>query len=308
MATVWTARLRGSGGSSKIVALKAMLPVLASDPRFAKSFLTEAKLAATIDHPNVCEILDVGEDRGILYLVMSWVDGVSLAGLLAKCVKAGRSIPPAVAARIIAQAARGLHAAHLLPFIHRDVTPRNILVTCAGVVTVVDFGLARAAEQSELGRVAYLAPEQLEGRELDARADVFALGVVLYELVSGKHPFVAETELATVLAIAAPDPAPPLADEACPAALRAIALRAVEKDLAKRYPSMRELATALEAFAAGAAKGSDDVSVFVTEMLGAPAQEATPATSPVRRRALLYAAIAVLIIGLGALGLCGAAR
>jgi serine/threonine-protein kinase len=286
MASVWAARLRGSHGFSKVVAIKTMLPVLSSDPRFEKMFLAEAQIAARIDHPNVCEILDVGEDRGIVYLVMNWIDGESLAGLASTCSDAGRSIPPAVAARIVAQAARGLHAAHILhtetgepsPVIHRDVSPQNILVTCAGVVTIVDFGVARAAGRSEhtteagfiKGKVAYLAPEQIEGRDIDVRVDIFALGVVLYELVSGKHPFAAETDLATLLAIAAPDPAPRLADdEACPAALRAIVEQALEKDPSKRYASMRDFATALETFAAGAEKGPDDVSAFVTQMLGA---------------------------------------
>ncbi len=286
MASVWAARLRGSHGFSKVVAIKTMLPVLSSDPRFEKMFLAEAQIAARIDHPNVCEILDVGEDRGIVYLVMNWIDGESLAGLLSTCTEAGRSIPPAVAARIVAQAARGLHAAHVLqtetgepcPVIHRDVSPQNILVTCAGVVTIVDFGVARAAGRSEptteagfiKGKVAYLAPEQIEGRDIDVRVDIFALGVVLYELVSGKHPFAAETDLATLLAIAAPDPAPRLVDnEACPAALRAIVERALEKDPTKRYASMRDLATALETFAGGVEKGSDDVSTFVTQRIGA---------------------------------------
>lgn len=361
MATVWAARLRGSHGFSKVVAIKTMLPVLSSDPRFEQMFLAEAQIAARIDHPNVCEILDVGEDRGVVYLVMNWVDGESLAALLSTCSEATRSIPPAVSARIVAQAARGLHAAHVLqteggtpcPVIHRDVSPQNILVTCGGVVTIVDFGVARAAERSEhtteagfiKGKVAYLAPEQIEGRDIDVRVDVFALGVVLYELVSGKHPFAAETDLATLLAIAAPDPAPPLPEDehVCPAALRAIVERALEKDPDKRYASMRELATALEAFAAGVSKGPDDVSAFVTQVLGARRKErakelreavrsadlrreqreadtgrslsarpgalsgrleARPSVAPpARRRALLFAAIGVTGIGLGAMGL-----
>jgi len=134
MAIVWAARLCGTHGFSKIVAVKTMLPALSSDPRFEGMFLAEAKIAARIKHPNVCEILDLGEDRGVIYLVMDWIDGEPLSRLRAICHARGRSIPSGIAAWIIAQAARGLHAAHELKdeagdsceVIHRDVSPQNI--------------------------------------------------------------------------------------------------------------------------------------------------------------------------------------
>ncbi|MDB4935773.1 MAG: Protein kinase [Labilithrix sp.] len=284
MAIVWAARLRGTHGFSKIVALKTMLPALSSDPRFEKMFLGEAAIAARIEHPNVCEILDLGEDRGIVYLVMEWIDGEPLSRLLSLSLAAGRAIPAGIVARIGAQAARGLHAAHAqktdtgepCAVIHRDVSPQNILVTCDGLVKIVDFGVARAAERSDhttatgfiKGKVAYLAPEQIESREIDVRVDVFALGVVLHELLGGEHPFRGETDLATLLAIASPDPAPALPDtDACPAPLRAIIARALEKDANKRYASMKELAAALEAFAADADAEQDAVAAFVAGVL-----------------------------------------
>ena len=282
MAVVWAARLRGSRGFSRLVALKAMLPHLSSDPRFEAMFLTEARIASRLRHPNVCRVLDVGEEDGLLFLVMDWVDGVSLSTLVRTCRASGDEIPLDVAAHLIAQAARGLHAAHVLTndsgaiegVVHRDVSPQNLLVTCDGVVQVVDFGIAKNGESSTertetgliKGKVAYVAPEQVAHAEIDARADVFALGVVLFELVTGVHPFRGETELATLLAIASDEPAPPIADDV-PAALRSTLARAVAKDKADRYASMQELARDLEAYVSEAGGGADRTSRFVREAI-----------------------------------------
>ena len=286
MAVVWAARLRGTHGFSKIVAIKMMLPVLSSDPRFEAMFLAEAQIASGIKHPNVCEILDLGEHDGTVYLVMESIDGEPLSRLEAMCRATGRKVSCGIAARMIAQAARGLHAAHELKaengerstVIHRDVSPQNILVTCEGIVKIVDFGVAKAAVRSTpttaagviKGKVAYLAPEQIEARVIDSRIDIFALGIVLHELLAGRHPFESDTDLATLLAIASPEPAPPLPgdDDAFPPALRAIVERALAKDPAKRYATMRELAVALEQFADDAETTTDAVASFVTEVLG----------------------------------------
>lgn len=286
MAVVWAARLRGTHGFSKIVAIKTILPAMSADPRFEAMFLAEAQMASGIKHPNVCEILDLGEDRGTLYLVMESIDGEPLSRLEDACRERGRRVSPGIAARMIAQAARGLHAAHDLKtetgepsaVIHRDVSPQNILVTCDGILKIVDFGVAKAAVSGTpataagviKGKVAYLAPEQIDGRDIDSRVDIFALGIVLHELVGGAHPFEGMTDLTTLLSIASPDPAPPLpGDEASyPSALRAIVARALEKDRTKRYASMRELALELEEVADDLEATADDVGAFVTEILG----------------------------------------
>jgi hypothetical protein len=286
MAVVWAARLRGTHGFSKIVAIKTMLPVLSKDPHFEAMFLAEAQIASGIKHPNVCEIFDLGEDHGTVYLVMESIDGEPLSRLEDACREKNRAIGCGIAARIVAQAARGLHAAHELKtesgdpsvVIHRDVSPQNILVTCGGIVKIVDFGVAKAAVRSTpttaagviKGKVAYLAPEQIEARDIDLRIDIFALGIVLYELVAGVHPFDGETDLATLLAIASPEPGPrlPGKEDAFPPALHAIVARALEKDPAKRYVSMRELAIALEEFADDQGTTTDAVAAFVTEILG----------------------------------------
>ncbi len=278
MAVVWAARLRGTRGFSKIVAVKTMLPVLSADPRFESMFLAEANIASRIKHPNVCPILDVGEDRGVLFLVMDWVDGEPLSSLLD-----GGPLPYDVAAYLIAQAARGLQAAHDLRaddgapsgVVHRDVSPQNILVTSEALVQIVDFGIAKTTARSDQrtdtgfikGKVSYLAPEQVEHGQLDARADIFALGVVLYELTTGRHPFRGATDLATLLEISCPDPAPAPPQTDYPETLRAVLDRALAKDRDARYGAMRELASDLEAFVAQAGSGADRAASYVSELL-----------------------------------------
>jgi serine/threonine-protein kinase len=285
MAVVWAARLRGTHGFSKMVAIKTMLPVLSKDPQFEAMFLAEAQMAAGIKHPNVCEILDLGEDRGTVYLVMESIDGEPLSRLEDVCIESRRIVPAGIAARIAAQAARGLHAAHELKtesgdpsaVIHRDVSPQNILVTCEGIAKIVDFGVAKAAVRQTpttaagiiKGKVDYLAPEQIEASEIDFRVDIFALGIVLYELLAGVRPFSGQTDLATLLAIASPERAPllPGGDSSPPAfspSLQAIVARALEKDPARRHGSMRELAVALEEFADEEGATLDAVGAFVT--------------------------------------------
>lgn len=283
MALVWAARVSGTRGSSELFAVKTMLPALSTDPRFARMFLAEAELAAQIIHPNVCEVVEAGEANGLYYLAMEWIDGEPLSRLGSICRTAAREIPPGVATHLLAQSARGLQAAHALEdengelagVVHRDVSPQNILVTRAGVAKVVDFGVARVATRRDhatdtgfiKGKVAYLAPEQIEQVAVDGRADVFALGVVLFELLTAEHPFRAATELSTLLAIASGDPAPAL-PSSFPAELRTIVARSLEKDGARRYPTMAEFAEALEDFSARCGCGIDDVAAFVRASLG----------------------------------------
>src|SRR5262245_30793848 len=159
MARVWAARQQGQRGFSKVVAIKTILPALASDPEFEAMFLDEARVAAGVHHPNVCEIFDLGEEHGVLYLAMEWVNGESLARIVRSGVPASPGGPPSaqqmngrIAARIVADACGGLHAAHelcddagsRLNVVHRDVSPQNILITLDGTVKVTDFGVAKA--------------------------------------------------------------------------------------------------------------------------------------------------------------------
>jgi|HubBroStandDraft_6_1064221.scaffolds.fasta_scaffold177862_2 tRNA A-37 threonylcarbamoyl transferase component Bud32 len=306
MAQVWVARLTGSRGFSKTVAIKTMLPALSADPRFEKMFLSEAEIASRIRHPNVCEILDLGEDGGVLYLVMEWIDGESLVTLTGETERDARKLPYEVSARIVCDAALGLHAAHeladddgaLVGVVHRDVSPHNILVTYDGHVKIVDFGVAKAVARSDhqatsagqlKGKVQFMAPEQAFCDEIDRRADVFALGIVLYQLLTGTHPFRADNELATLARITSPEPVPgaeTLAPD-CPPELSRIAAKAMAKDRDDRYASMSDLARDLDGAVAALAAAGHAVTPasFVREALGDKAAERAAALKGAARLA-----------------------
>lgn len=288
MATIWAARLRGPRGFSKMVAVKAMLQSLSDDPQFEQMFLAEAKLAARIRHPNVCEIFDLGEQDGILYIAMEWIEGEPL-GVLLRLAARRNGVPMAIAARIGAAAALGLHAAHeltdetgqVLGLVHRDVSPQNILVTYEGAVKIVDFGVAKAtaaqsvdAPKTKIGDVkgtlTFMPPEQASSGAVDRRSDIFSLGVVLYYLISGVHPFKAENEYLTLGRILSPVPALPLSsvNARCPPGLNAAVMKAMEKRPENRFATMADFAKALQR-AAGEAMALDptgDIGAFVRDL------------------------------------------
>ncbi|MBK8996823.1 MAG: protein kinase [Myxococcales bacterium] len=263
MAMVWAARLKGTRGFQKIVAVKTMLPKLSEDAQFEQMFLDEASLASQVRHPHVVETLDLGEQDGVLFMVMEWIDGIPLHQLMKEAKKSG-GIPLPVAVRIVMQACAGLHAAHelrdakgqLVGLVHRDVSPQNILVTYDGVAKVVDFGVAKATAHGDgstsagqvKGKVAYMAPEQIKAKTIDRRVDVFAMGVVLYLLTTGKHPFRQENEAATLYRICDPKPAmnPHRLVPTYPMMLERVVMQALAKDPAKRYPTANDFARALD--------------------------------------------------------------
>jgi serine/threonine-protein kinase len=263
MAMVWAARLKGTRGFQKIVAVKTMLPKLTEDTQFEQMFLDEASLASQVRHPHVVETLDLGEQDGVLYMVMEWIDGIPLHQLIKEAKKSG-GIPLPVAVRIVMQACAGLHAAHelrdakgqLVGLVHRDISPQNILVTYDGVAKVVDFGVAKATAHGDggtaagqvKGKVAYMAPEQIQAKTIDRRVDVFAIGTVLYLLTTGRHPFRQENEAATLFRICDPKPAPPphRLVPGYPMMLERILMQALAKDPAKRFPTANDLARALD--------------------------------------------------------------
>lgn len=286
MATVWAARQKGSRGFQKTVAIKTILPNLSDDPSFEQMFLDEAAIASRIHHPNVAEILDLGEQEEVLYLVMEWVDGESLSTLSKHARKNGTDIPLRVGLKIITQACSGLHAAHelrddsdqLLELVHRDVSPQNILVSSSGVVKIVDFGVAKALGRSGetsagqlKGKVPFMSPEQAKGAALDRRTDVFALGIILYRLATGAHPFLDDNDIKTMRNIIARPPMPPrvknpkLSNE-----LERIILKALQKDPARRFQTAAELGAEVE-FAMlqdGGRVADEEVATFVRSTLG----------------------------------------
>jgi serine/threonine-protein kinase len=291
MATVWAARQKGSRGFSKTVAIKTMLPGLSDDPQFEEMFLDEAGLAAKIQHPNVAQILDLGEENEILYIVMEWVDGEALSTIASASKKSGVALPQTVMLRIISQACAGLHAAHelkdendrLVDLVHRDVSPQNILVTYDGIVKLVDFGVAKAVgRMSETqggqlkGKVPYMSPEQARGGKVDRRTDIFALGIVLYKLTLGVHPFAGADDLTTLRNIVSRPVLPPRAkDPTFSPELEQVILKCLDKDPDKRSQTMLELDRSIERVLAstGASLVDDEVGAFVRSIVGERGQK-----------------------------------
>jgi serine/threonine-protein kinase len=258
-AQVWAAR-RAGAGAENLVAIKAMLTDLSADVDAESMFLDEARLVSRIRHPNIAAVLDQGEHAEAIYIVVEWVEGEPLQVVLRE---ARTGVPLPLALRIVERAASGLHAAHELRddtgqplgLVHRDVSPQNILVGYDGTVKVIDFGIAKAAANMQRtrmgqikGKVPYMAPEQASGERVDRRTDVFALGVVLYQLVTGKHPFRGESEFATLARIRDQDPAPPPRSLVpnLPPALDAVMLKALAKDRDDRFSDMLEFQRGLE--------------------------------------------------------------
>ncbi len=228
MAQVWVARMRTQLGMQRLVAIKAILAEHAEDPRFHAMFLDEARIVSAVHHPNVAQILDLGEHAGILYHVLEWVEGDSLGTLRRRVHRRKHKLPLGIVLRVSASTCAGLHAAHevrddsgqLLGVVHRDVSPANVLLGTSGQVKLIDFGVAKAmgrmAEETSVGiikgRVAYMSPEQAMGKELDRRADIWSMGALLYQLLTGKVPYDAENQLAMLHLLSRGRPPEPLRD------------------------------------------------------------------------------------------------
>jgi serine/threonine-protein kinase len=261
MASVWVARLRGKHGFEKLVAIKTILADRSDDLRFREMFLDEARIASGIDHVNTARILDLGEHDGVLYLVMEWVDGESASRLMRAVHHAGGDVPPGIALRVVADACRGLHAAHelrardgkRLEVVHRDVSPQNILVGADGIAKVIDFGIAKARDRiagdtsdgALKGKLHYMAPEQALGKDIDRRADVWALGAVLYHVLAGSPPYKGPNDAATFAFLTSGLPPQPLPAR-IPAAVSEVVMRALSP-LERRYPTAADLEDAIEA-------------------------------------------------------------
>src|SRR6188768_3051817 len=291
MAEVWAARLHGTRGFQKVVAIKTILPGAIDDARMEEMFLVEAELASKIHHPNVVATLDLGEHDGLLYLVMEWVDGESLKLLMSKAATLG-GVPLPIGVNLIGQACQGLYAAHslrddegsLLGVVHRDVSPHNLLVTFTGTAKVVDFGIAKATSQASSteagevkGKFAYMAPEQVRAQPVDARTDLFALGILLYQITTGKHPFRGENPAETLGNICSErGPIPPSAFVPdYPEELEAVVMKALEKEPNRRFSSANEMLSALEKAMPGPLEGSFEVQVaeYLKQLFGARTSE-----------------------------------
>ncbi len=254
MAEILLGRLTGPSGFERSVVIKRILPTYAELPTFVDMFLDEARIAARINHPNVVQHQELGQEGVQLFLVMEYVEGESLSSLQRRLCSRGVPLRIEQAAFIVAEAAAGLHAAHEmtdidgspLNIVHRDISPQNIFITYRGNVKVMDFGIAKAAdsisvtEAGELkGKFEYMSPEQSMGEPLDRRSDVFALGIVLYELMTGRRVFRRATRLASLRAVreaAIPKPSSIVPD--LPESFERICMKALSREPADRYPDM----------------------------------------------------------------------
>ncbi|MFO0555136.1 MAG: protein kinase [Polyangiaceae bacterium] len=285
MASVHLGRMDGPGGFQKWVAIKRIHPNLVEDDQFVDMFLDEARIAAGINHANVAQVFDLGKDDGTYWIAMEYLHGEPLRELMRRCEERNQRISPDIAARVCADAAEGLHAAHelrgkngqLLGLVHRDVTPHNLFITYEGYTKVVDFGIAKVADRlSETragtlkGKLAYMSPEQVRGQDdVDRTTDVFALGVVLWELTTGHRLFRMDTDLDTLEKVqACVVPPPSTLVPGYPIELESVVMKALAKKKPERFQTAREFSRALNMYLQrrGMLIGPEEVSAFVREL------------------------------------------
>lgn len=289
MGQVWAARQTGRLGLPKVVAIKTAIPMESKDCRKVQEYMfDEAQIAASVDHPNVCKILELGQEQDVLFIAMEWLYGVSLATLVSKLPQ--RRLTYRIAAHLVAQACSGLHAAHELldddgvhmEVVHRDATPHNFMITATGELKVMDFGIVKsknqqhqATQNGELkGKIAYVAPEQIRGRSVDRRADIFTLGCVLYFITVGKGAFNPDPNQdagQTILKILYGEYSPPstvLSDY--PPELEAIVAKALDIAPESRFQTADEMRLALEAFLSDGSRSisRDDVADLLQKYCG----------------------------------------
>jgi serine/threonine-protein kinase len=266
MAEILLGRVVGPSGFERPLVLKRILPHLARDASFIRMFLDEARTVARIRHRNVVHVQELGQDGDNFFLVMEYLEGESANGLMLRAIERGTTLDHALAAYLVAEAAAGLHAAHELVddegaplnVVHRDVSPHNVFVTYDGQVKVIDFGIARTSDSLAArtetgcvkGKFEYMSPEQCRGERLTRQTDVFSLGIVLYELTTGRRLFKREGPLAVFKAICSIPVTPPSRIVAnYPRELEAVCLRALARDPKERYATAADFRRDLLAFA-----------------------------------------------------------
>jgi serine/threonine protein kinase len=296
MAEVFLAKQVGVKGFEKFVVMKKILQQFAENPEFVEMLFAEARANARLTHPNVVQTFDVGVTDGVAYILMEYVRGPDLKRLINELRRKGLALPMEHALRIVAETAAGLHYAHSYvdpagqahPVVHRDVSPHNILISLDGAIKLSDFGIAKVQGEDHTqagvlkGKISYISPEAAAGRPLDARNDVFALGVVLFELLTGQLPFRRDHDAATLNAIVRePAPVPTQLKPSIPQDVSDLILRALVKDPARRTPSAAALREEIEAVMAHHRLNSSPAAVaqFFKDTLADRLVEYAPASS-----------------------------
>ncbi|WP_437500862.1 serine/threonine protein kinase [Sorangium sp. So ce1099] len=290
MAEVFVAESAGIEGFKKQVAIKRVLPQLSKKEQFIAMFLDEARLSAHLSHSNVVSVFDIGVGDGTYFIVMEYVDGADLRALLEHQKKVGRPMSVEVAAFMAAKMCQGLAYAHdlatadgkPLQIVHRDITPANVLITRYGEVKIVDFGLAKASSQLAesdagiiKGKFGYLAPETVLEQGVDQRVDIFALGIILWEMLAGRRLFLGDSDYITVRLVRdAVIPSLQQLNSEVPRELEQIIRRALARDPGARYRTARELGRDLTRFLYryGRPVSEDDVAALVERAKGGPAR------------------------------------
>jgi serine/threonine-protein kinase len=291
MATVWLGRATRQGRFERLVAIKTVHATLSADGRSREMFVREAEIAATIHHANVIDVFDVGETDGVLYQVMTLVEGSDLRHIT---VRFGQPLPAGLLTSIVCDALRGLHAAHEAPApngqpqlrVHLDVSPQNILVGLDGIARISDFGIARVftagedATKSLRGKFSYFSPEQATGGSLDRRTDLFAMGIILWECLTGERLFRGRDMFESLEKVKnQPIIHPSKVRSSAARALGDVAMRALERDREGRFATAAEMVSALAeaARAEGITYSTDDVARFVEGLVGNEVRERTRA-------------------------------
>lgn len=298
MAEVFLAERVGLEGFKKRVAIKRVLPHLSQKTRFIAMFLDEARVSAYLTHSNVAQVFDIGVGENAYFIVMEYVEGADLKSVMEYMRKTGRSFPVEVAVHVAEKMCEGLSYAHEaktpegepLCIVHRDVSPPNVLITKYGEVKIVDFGLAKATSQLEKsdpgivkGKFSYLSPEAAQGQDVDARADIFAAGIILWEMLAQKRLFLGENDARTVMLVRSAN-IPPLAplNKDVPPELEQIIAKALARDPDKRYATARDFGRDLTAFLYkfGKPVSSHDVADIVRNTVASrkPTTKAKPTT------------------------------
>jgi serine/threonine protein kinase len=287
MAEIFLARHEAEGDFAKELVLKILQDRYADHQDVTRMFLDEARLGAKLNHPNIVDVYDVGQENGLRFIAMEHIPGKTLTDVVRRGIEVSKPLPLDHAAYLVAETAAGLAYMHdgtdsrRRPFriIHRDISPSNLIVSFSGQTKIIDFGIAREGEGTEPesarpGKVSYMSPEQVQGHKLDGRSDIFSLGTILYEITLGKRLWRGPKEVVMRRIVEENPPPPTYVDRAYPPALELMVLRALEKKPEKRYQTAGELFQELEAYlvASGARTRNHQIAQYLHDLFAKDAE------------------------------------